>query len=171
MVVQYNLRRRNKLAHLESSPLSLDMVRQPGEAEGARKEISSRFYKILTKHYPEQRLSYNILHIWQEVRELTRCFSQGFWSNKCSLRIFLKYPKYSISLEPSQDCQMGQNSLIHLFNCSTNIYYEDAKNIHKRSQNRTKHVWGPDGIGKFARYSSWLLNPFGPNVEGSFWVT
>ena len=62
-MVQYNLGGENKLAHLESSPLSLDMVKQQGGTEEARKEISSRFYKILTKHYPEQRLSYNILHI------------------------------------------------------------------------------------------------------------
>lgn len=61
--MQYNLGRENKLAPLESTPLSLDMVKHQGGAEGARKEISSGFYKILTKHYPEQRLSYNILHI------------------------------------------------------------------------------------------------------------
>lgn len=93
--MQYNLGRQNKLAHLESTPFSLDMVKQQGGSEGARKAISSKFYKILTKHYPDQRLSYNILRIWQKVREIPLSFFQVFWPNKISLRIFLKYPKYS----------------------------------------------------------------------------
>ena len=48
MVVQYNLGREKKLAHLKAAPLSLDIVKQQEGAEGVRREISSRFYKALS---------------------------------------------------------------------------------------------------------------------------
>lgn len=48
--MQHNLGREDKLAHLESTPFSLDMVKQRGGSEGTKKAISTKFYKILTKH-------------------------------------------------------------------------------------------------------------------------
>lgn len=54
-----------------------------------------------------------------------------------------RYPKYSISLEPLQDFQMGHNSLIYLFKISANIYYEDQEIIHEINLNRTKETGNP----------------------------
>lgn len=91
-------------------------------------------------------------------RKYPMSLSQAF-GPKDSSKIFLKYPKYPISLEPEQDFQLRDTLLNHLFNCSTNTYHGNPKIIQKRSQTRIKDVWGPDGICELACCSSYRVPP------------